>query len=109
MSMYADYLRERTSDHIIETAFGWVSYRFIDESTCYVVDIYVVPEERRTGKATELMNLVVERARIHGCSELLGSCQPTTRHSTASLRAQLGYGMQLKSAAQDAIIVRKDI
>lgn len=110
MSHYAEYLRERTSDQIIETCEGFVTFRYLNDfKTVYIVDIYVLPEERQNKVASDLANDVVELARKEGCVELIGTVMPSAKNSTTSLQVLLGYGMTLKSASENCIIMRKDI
>ena len=40
MSLYAEYLREKTDDEIIETVEGFATYRFLPGYACYIIDIY---------------------------------------------------------------------
>jgi GNAT superfamily N-acetyltransferase len=108
--MYAQYLKERTNDEIIETTQGFVSYRFLDNGkTLYIVDIYILPDYRLTKAGTAIADRVVDIARAKGCVELIGTICPGAKHSTESLKALLAYGMTLKSAANDVIIMTKEI
>ena len=109
MSFYADYLRERTNDEIIETEDGFATYRFIDPQTVYIVDIYVRPEARLRGVASDISDMVVDLAKKRGCSRLIGSVVPSAKGSTASLKALLGYGFKLDSSTNDFIVFSKEI
>lgn len=109
MSLYADYLRERTNDEIIETDQGFATYRFIDPNTVYIVDVYIKPEFRKHGAASNISDTIVEVAKKRGCTKLIGTVVPSTKGSTISLKALLGYGMELESAGADFIIMRKAI
>lgn len=110
MSLYADYLKERTTDHILETPSGFASYRYVNEGkTVYIVDIYVVPEERKSGRASALADEIIKEAKLKGCSEVLGSVQPSTKNSTDSLKVLLAYGFELFNAGQDFIFLKKKI
>jgi ribosomal protein S18 acetylase RimI-like enzyme len=109
-SLYADYLRERTNDQILETPEGFVTYRFLnDGKTVYIIDIYVIPEARKIGHATELADIVISKAKAKGAVEMIGTVVPTAKNSTTSLKVLLGYGMTLNSASQDLIVFRKEI
>ena len=45
MSLYANYLREKSFDEILETDKGFATYRFLDErKTVYIVDLYVLDQ-----------------------------------------------------------------
>ena len=109
MSLYGDYLKERTNDQIYETEKGFATYRFIDDKTVYIIDIYVKPEDRKSGIASNISDYIVGLAKIRGCTKLLGTVVPSTKGCTNSLKALLAYGFELDSASQDIIILKKDI
>lgn len=110
MSLYADYLHERTTDSIIEGPSGFATYRYInDGKSVYIIDIYTVPAERKKGAAAQLADLVAKEAKGRGCTEMLGTVVPYTNGSTISMKVLLGYGFELASAEQNLIIFRKDI
>lgn len=109
MSHYADYLRERTTDEIIESQNGFATYRFTDERTVYIVDLYVAPIARKLKVASQFADQIVSIAKERGCSRLLGSVVPSTRGSNDSLRVLLGYGMRLDSCTNDFILFSKEI
>lgn len=110
MSLYADYILERTSDKIIEGPSGFATYRFINDGrSVYIIDIYTVPEERKKGGAGALADMIAEEAREKGCKEMLGTVVPTTKGSTTSVKVLLGYGFELSSSGNDLIIFRKEL
>lgn len=110
MSLYADYIRERTDDFILETDEGFATYRFInDGKSVYIIDIYTVPQDRRKSFAAFLADKICEEAKAKGSVELIGTVVPSAKNSTISIKVLLGYGMKLHSASNDLIIFRKDI
>jgi ribosomal protein S18 acetylase RimI-like enzyme len=109
MSLYAEYLKERTSDFIIEDEFGFATYRFVDEKTVYIVDIYVKPEHRYDGIASSLADDIVRIAKQRGCTTLMGTVQPSAKNSTASIKVLMAYGMTLASSGNDFVIFKKEI
>lgn len=109
MSMHAEYLRERTHDQILETEEGFATYRYIDEKTVYIIDLYVRPDFRKTNKASLMADSIVLEAKEKGCTKLLGSVVPSTKNSTISLKVLLGYGMSLQSSTNDFIVFQKEI
>ncbi len=108
-SMYAKYLKERTNDHIIENSFGFATYRYLDESTVYIIDIYVGEKIRKSGHATQMADKIAEEAKLKGCTKMLGTVIPSTKNSTLSMHVLLGYGMTLQSADKDLIVFKKDL
>lgn len=110
MSLYASYLKERTTDEILETQEGFATYRYInDGKSVYIVDIYTVPDLRKTGYASALADIVVQRSKERGCTELIGTVVPSTKGATASLKVLLAYGMTLHNAGPDLVVFRKEI
>lgn len=109
MSLYAEYLRERTEDHIFEDDRGFVTWRYLNDRQVYIIDIYVKPEYRQKGKASSYAQYVIERAKWSGCTELLGTVVPSTKGSTTSLKVLLSFGMKLKESKDNLIILSKDI
>jgi ribosomal protein S18 acetylase RimI-like enzyme len=108
-SLYAQYLTERTNDAIIETDEGFVTYRFLNDKQCYIVDIFVKPEHRRSRVASRLADEVTQAARENGCSELVSTVVPSANGSTNSLKAVLSYGFKLDSATNNVICLTKEI
>lgn len=110
MSLYADYLQERTKDKILESQGGFVTYRYMDDGkTVYIVDIYTVPRARKHGHASALANQVAEEARAQGCTRMIGTVVPSAKGATASLKVLLAYGMALESAGPDYIVMGKEV
>lgn len=109
MSLYPDYIKERLGNEILETDKGFAIYRFTDEKTVYIVDIYVKPEHRRHGVASDIADHIEELARGRGCTSMLGSVVASANGSTDSIRVLLAYGMKVISSGQDFILFRKEI
>ena len=108
MGMFASYLNERENVELVETDKGFAIYA-ITGSECYLRDIYVKPEYRKTGVASSIADIVCDRAKSMGCKMLTGSVCPTTRGADASLRVLQGYGMRLHSASTNLIVFVKDL
>jgi GNAT superfamily N-acetyltransferase len=108
MSLYADYVKEREGKFIIEDNLGFAVYTISGE-VCYIVDIYVVPDQRKNGLASSYADLIVEAAKEAGCTKLLGSVDPTTNGATASLKVLLAYGFSLSCIDDNLIYFVKDI
>lgn len=108
-SSYAEYLTERTGDHILESEKGFITWRYIGTTQVYIIDIFVKKKFRKENVATMLADYVCSIARNIGCSEALGTVVPSTKGSNESLRVLWGYGMKLHSADKDLIIMKKEI
>lgn len=110
MSLYSEYLKERTTDEIIESGSGFATYRYINGGkSVYIIDIFTSPGLRQRGIASDLANSIAAMAKEKGCTEMIGSIVPSAKGSTAGLKVLLAYGMTLQSAGPDYIFMRKDI
>jgi predicted GNAT family acetyltransferase len=109
MGLYAQYIREKTNDKIIETDIGFATYRYIEDNTVYIVDVFVMPEFRKTGHGSGLADQVVLEAKSKGYRKLVVSVVPSSKNSTDSLKVILAYGMKLKSSSNDFIVFEKEI
>lgn len=107
--MYSNYIREKTTDQIIETDKGFATYRYVDEKTVYIIDIYVLPDFRKSAVASTIADSIVEEAKKKGCNKLLGSVVPSNKNSTDSMRVLLSYGMTLESSSNDFILFKREI
>jgi predicted GNAT family acetyltransferase len=109
VSLYSQYIREKTYDHILETETGFATYRFVDEKTVYIVDVFIISEFRKLGQGSDLADRIAKEAKRKGCNKLIASVIPSAKNSTDSLEVLLAYGMTLKSANQDFVLFEKEI
>lgn len=108
-SLYAQYLLERTDDKILETDTGFMTYRFLDEKSVYIIDVFIVPSRRRYNEAAALADTVIREAKLRGCTEVLGTVAPSAKNSTESIKVLLNWGMTLRNSSTDLLVFRKDI
>lgn len=107
--MYAEYVRERLGDEIIETNSGFATYRFTDPRTVYLVDLYVRPDFRKLGVARDLGDRVMAIGKERGCTKMLGSVVPSAKGAADSMRVLLAFGMTPDSSTNDFILFKKEI
>ena len=109
MSMFTDYVKERLGDSSIETEHGFAIYRYPDDKTVYIVDIYIVPKARKQGVGSEMADYIMGIAKNRGCTRMIGSVVPSAKGSTESIKTLLAYGMRLQSSTNDFILFEKEI
>lgn len=109
MSLYSEYIQEKTVKSIIETDIGFITYGFPDPQTVYIEDLYIIPNARKSNNASDLADKVAAAAKERGCSRMLGSVVPSTKNSTDSLKVLLAYGMRLVSSSNDFILFSKEL
>lgn len=111
MSLYADYIKEREGRNIVEDEDGFATFIFCgpEQKECYIVDIYVRPEKRKTGKAASFADTITDIARKVGCTYLSGSVDARTNGATESLWVLLRYGFHVVGVAENLIWFRKEL
>jgi predicted GNAT family acetyltransferase len=108
LSLYGQYVIEREGMEIIETEISFVTYYFV-EKECYIKDVFVKEEHRKTGEATRLGDEVAKIAKSKGCTKLYGTVCPTAKGSTESLKFLLAYGFKLDSSVANFIALVKEL
>lgn len=110
VSLYAQFIKEISTDSIIENDEGFVTYRYLNDGySVYMIDVYVVPSARIKGIFLDFVDQIIKEAKSKGCKEILGTISMSNPNRTAIMRGHMAYGMQLSAISQDAIILRKDI
>lgn len=107
-SLFGLYIKERLNKNIIEDDNGFCTYIFLQDGV-YLEDIYVHPDHRQSGKASELADRIAEIAKEKGLKKMYGSVVPNAKFSTESLKVLLAYGFRLKSSEQNVIYFEKDL
>jgi len=112
MSLYAQYIKEIKSFEIIEDSEGFITYQFIEQEGqkwCYIEELYVIPEKRRTGKVVELADAVTLIAKQNNCVKLLGSIVPSLANSHRRMEILMSYNFKLHSSQSDLVFLTKEI
>ena len=109
MSLYAEYLQERTDDQILENDKGFITWRYLNDYQVYIIDIFVKKEFRQKKVAVMLADYVCSIAKNLGYKEVIGTIVPSTKGANASLRVLWGYGMKLHAAKENLIIMKKEL
>lgn len=108
MNLYANYIKERENADLIDTGKGFAKFK-ISGDECYIEDIYVLPEHRKTEEASRMADVVSDIARKRGCKFLTGSVCPQANNSTISMRVLLGYGFSLLKSDEKMIWFYKEL
>jgi GNAT superfamily N-acetyltransferase len=75
----------------------------------YIIDIYVVPDFRKAGIASLLADQIADEAKAKGCTEMIGTVNPSCKGAKDSLKVLFAYGMDLQSCHDNVIICKKDL
>lgn len=94
LSLYAEYIKERQGSDILETKYGFATFNLLGQE-CYVQDVYVVPEYRKSGVCKALIENIEVIANTNKCQYLTTSVSPVAKNSTDSIKICLRLGFQL--------------
>ncbi|KYG65271.1 hypothetical protein AZI87_12000 [Bdellovibrio bacteriovorus] len=109
MKLYHSYINERLNQELfLIPEVGFAVYRII-KNDCFLVDIFVAKEYRRTGYGLVIADEVVKIAKAQGCTKLYGTVLTTANGFENSKGALEFYGMKQIGADGDLLIYWKDI
>lgn len=105
-SLYGKYIAEREGVSIIEEDFGFVSYAFYDTAAgkrLYVHDMFILLEERRSGKGKLFRDMLIQLAKDNNCTHIMSAVDVTTNKATESLVFQIKMGSKVVGADKNII------
>lgn len=105
-SHWARYVEERLGIKTIEDEDGFVTFHFTN-GCCYIVDVYVVPEKRKSGITKKYLAQIEEEALGAGICTLVGQVNPHAEGATESLQFQFSLGFKLETVGANGVIFLK--
>lgn len=111
MSLYGKYVKERENREIVETDHGFATFQYCgyENTECYIIDLYVLPDHRKKGVASQLADRIAEMAKEKGCQYLSGSVDPTANGATDSVKTLLAYGFDVAAVSEKLIWFKKEL
>lgn len=90
--MFEDYANERGfGPRVLETEYGFATY-YLDKDSCYIEDIYVIPEKRNKKIASHIADQIAEIAKQKQINILYGSVNKLAKSAQASREVLSSYG-----------------
>jgi N-acetylglutamate synthase-like GNAT family acetyltransferase len=90
--MFEDYAEERGFGiRIFETEYGFATY-YLNEDSCYIEDIYVIPDKRKSYIASKMADEISKIAKQKGICLLYGSVNKLAKSADASRKVLVCYG-----------------
>ena len=108
-SLYSQYLKERLGRGIVETEHGFATFEYITDKIVYIIDLYVIPEKRKSHLASDMADEICRVAKEAGYVQLLGSVDLNAKGAQTSIKILLAYGMSISHADKNAIYFVKDL
>jgi hypothetical protein len=87
---------------------GFATYHFLPDE-CYIEDIYIIPEKRKSKEASLLADTIVVMAKERGIKLLTGSVNLKANGKESSMRVLLSYGMSPIATNGDMVYFSKEI
>lgn len=114
MNNIGRFFKETEGFDCIERKEGFASYKINPDKSCYIKHIYVIPGFRHQNIATHIANEIVELAKLHDCTVLLGSVAMGALDPTLSMMVLLKYGFKLShiihnTQGEELIVLKKEI
>lgn len=94
--MWTEYLKEREGFESLESQYGFATYQFTPQNEMYVRDLYVMPEFRRSGFATQIADALTSIALEKKCYVMIGTVSLGLPSTTDSVKALLFYGFNVR-------------
>lgn len=110
MSLYAEYVKEREEKFVIENEEAFCKYGINEkEKYCYIEDLYVRPESRKSGIGQRMTDFICIIAKNKGCKKVITSMVPSAKGSDYSMKVILKYGFRLRSSDYNVIYFEKEL
>lgn len=98
-SLWAKYLAERDRKEVLEAEYGFAVFSFQDPRVCYLEELFVDTNYRKTGLSVELAQAVEKIAIERGAICLTGSVRVTndpkeSKSAARVIRGLIAYGME---------------
>ena len=110
VKMFNDYANEKGfgANVVYAPETGFATYH-LNGDECYIEDIYVIPEKRKSHEASKLADSIIEIAKNSGAKLLTGSVNIKANGKENSIKTLLAYGMSPCALSGDMIYFSKEI
>jgi hypothetical protein len=107
-TLYGPYIAERANGRILESEDGFIVYRF-DGRDCYIIEMYVRPDRRKSGKGRQLIERLEEIAIQIGAERVTAGIYIEDQRSKETLIASLISGFKVLSANAGILFIAKEL
>ncbi len=95
VKMFEDYATERGfGPRIFSTEDGFATYH-LSEDECYIEDIYVIPEKRKSKVASRMADEICKIAKNNKIHHLYGSVSKLANSVDSSRKTLVAYGFTM--------------
>lgn len=108
MDKYAQYIKEKYGDELIDHEHGFITFEISGEHV-FIKDLWIHPDHRLEGVGRSLADKVVGIGRDSGCKFLCTAVVKRANNLKASLEANLCYGLLVTNEDEERIYLMKEI
>lgn len=111
IEMFAMYSKERLGYETLITDKGFATFEIeADAQEVYIVDIFVLPEFRKSGEASKMSEAICLFAKkTHGCNTLRGTVDFSLPSAHDSMAVLLAHGMKFSGIDGPLMVFIKEI
>lgn len=108
MSLFGDYVKERTTKSILEDDISFAVFSFPDsDSTLFIEDFFVDLKWRKQNKGRVLFGKLLEEGRRRGAVNIACAVDPEAKNALDSVKAVLAVGFKpLRTSEQRWFFIR---
>lgn len=107
-TLYAKYHAERTGGSLLENEHGFIAYRIAGHE-CFIVDMFIAPEKRRTPLFKKMMGELEIFAKSSGGTLLTANIFLNDPGASNTLIAALKSGFKVTGTGNGVLLITKDI
>lgn len=107
-SLFAKYLKDRQGIEVLESEFGFITYKLNGEE-CFIVDMGVDEKFRLQGHGLKLLNQLEKIADENGAKVITGNIHLWDVNASNTLIAALKQGFKVVRAESNILLISKII
>ncbi len=108
MSLYQDYKTETLGSSFINHDRGFLEYT-IDKKECFICELYIEPDFRKSGLGSELANKLMKIAKGYECEIITCQTDMNQNNPETAVKAILGYGFKIHSALDNKLFYYMEV
>lgn len=108
MDLYELYMKERMGMNVIRVDHGFVVYA-LNKDEAFIQELFVRDGYRNQGVATELVDMVCEKAKDNKIKYLTATVIPSTNNAHVIMAVALKYGCKIARSTENCIVLFKEV
>lgn len=103
-NLFADYLKERLGQEIIENEHGFIIYK-INGNECFLAEMYIKPESRRSGHGKSLLTELKVIGLDAGCEYITATIHQVDKNAHFTMAGAISCGFKIHNAHNNVITI----